>query len=141
MLSVTKIFRFETAHAILGYAGSCKNIHGHSYVLHVTVRLNDASDDFLPAPGFVIDFKELKAILNEQVVSRFDHKIILSADYLAEHPALTSLENLETWPVEPTAENMLLWIRKQLEETLLNGVQLAALRLYETSDSFAEWHS
>jgi 6-pyruvoyltetrahydropterin/6-carboxytetrahydropterin synthase len=140
MLSVTKIFRFETAHAILGYAGSCKNIHGHSYVLHVTVRLNDASDGFLPAPGFVIDFKELKAIVNEQVVSRFDHKIILSADYLAAHPALTSLENLETWTVEPTAENMLLWMRERLHYALPQSVVLAGLKLYETSDSYAEWN-
>ena len=140
MLRVTKIFRFETAHAIFGYAGSCRNIHGHSYVLHVTVQSSDpAPDDYLPAPGFVIDFKDLKAAVKLAVVDRFDHCIILSEAYLQAHPELRMLPNLEVWPVEPTAENILLHIKSKLQAALPDGVQLHQLKLYETADSYAEW--
>ncbi len=139
MLRVTKIFRFETAHAIFGYAGSCRNIHGHSYVLHVTVQQAVASDDFLAAPGFVIDFKLLKAIVKEAVINRFDHRIILSEAYLNKHPHLSSLENLEVWPIEPTAENILLQVKNKLQELLPPTVSLSNLKLYETADSYAEW--
>ncbi len=139
MLRVTKIFRFETAHAIYGYAGSCKNIHGHSYVLHVTVQPADHDDDFLPAPGFVIDFKELKKLVNTYVVDRFDHRIILSEQYLSEHPHLAELENMEIWPMEPTAENILLDVKNNLASKLPPSVKLSNLKLYETADSYAEW--
>jgi 6-pyruvoyltetrahydropterin/6-carboxytetrahydropterin synthase len=82
MLRVTKIFRFETAHAIFGYPGSCRNIHGHSYVLHVTVQQAQAREGYLPAPGFVIDFKQLKQMVQQAVIEKFDHRLILSANYL-----------------------------------------------------------
>jgi 6-pyruvoyltetrahydropterin/6-carboxytetrahydropterin synthase len=139
MLSVTKIFRFETAHAIFGYAGSCRNIHGHSYVLHVTVQQAISKDTFLLAPGFVIDFKELKAMVKEAVIDRFDHRIILSEAYLDLHPNLASLENLEVWAIEPTAENILLQVKIKLQELLPATVSLSGLKLYETADSYAEW--
>ncbi|WP_363320113.1 6-carboxytetrahydropterin synthase [Hydrotalea sp.] len=60
MIQVTKTFRFEMAHANNGYDGPCQNIHGHSYILHASVALLNAEDDFLPAPGFVTDFNALK---------------------------------------------------------------------------------
>jgi 6-pyruvoyltetrahydropterin/6-carboxytetrahydropterin synthase len=141
MLRVTKIFRFETAHAIHGYAGSCRNIHGHSYVLHVTVQLAEPASGFLPAPGFVMDFKDLKRIVNTQVVDHFDHRIILSEAWLASNPSQLALENLEVWLVEPTAENILLKVRDNLQAALPGEVKLHSLKLYETSDSYAEWEA
>lgn len=138
MLQVTKIFRFETAHAIFGYPGLCKNIHGHSYVLHVTVAGQSLSDE--PGPGgFILDFKELKHLVNSQVVLLLDHRTILSESYLAEHPSLASLSHVCTWTREPTAENILLYIRDTLKRQLPQGVVLRRLRLFETGDSYAEW--
>lgn len=139
MLRVTKIFRFETAHAIFGYAGSCRNIHGHSYVLHVTVQQALPTEEYLPAPGFVIDFKDLKRIVNYAVIDRFDHCIILSEAYLAAHPHLNTLPNLEVWAMEPTAENILLYVKDKLLAQLPEDVRLHQLKLYETNDSYAEW--
>ena len=55
MLLVTKIFYFEMAHAIHGYAGACKNIHGHSYELEVTVSGCTTKDEYIPAPVYVPD--------------------------------------------------------------------------------------
>jgi 6-pyruvoyltetrahydropterin/6-carboxytetrahydropterin synthase len=139
MLRVTKIFRFETAHAIYGYNGSCRNVHGHSYELHVTVQQQYHEDEYLPAPGFVIDFKDLKRIVHFAVIDRFDHCIILSEDYLQAHPFLRALPNLEVWQAEPTAENILLYIKNKLLQQLPEDVVLHELKLYETADSYAEW--
>lgn len=139
MLRVTKIFRFETAHAIYGYEGSCRNIHGHSYVLHVTVQHAKPQEGYLPPPGFVIDFKDLKRVVNRVVVERFDHCIILSEAYVAAHPELKSLPNIDLWAVEPTAENILLYVKDALENQLPEGIVLHQLKLYETADSYAEW--
>lgn len=139
MLQVTKIFTFETAHAIHGYSGLCRNIHGHSYELHVTVSSEKSSDDFLPKPGFVIDFKDLKKIVKEEIVDYFDHRLIISNDYLAANPHLKDLENLDLWSYEPSAENILLYILHKITPLMPQGIVLKKMKLYETANSFAEW--
>ena len=139
MLFVTKIFYFEMAHAIFGYPGACRNIHGHSYKLHVSVSSASGSEDYIPTPGFEIDFKEIKKVVAESVIKSLDHKLVLSRDYLAQHPTLLSQENLVAWEAEPTAENLLIYIRRLLENSLPDGVKLAKLKIYETKDSYAEW--
>ena len=139
MLSITKIVHFEMAHAIHGYLGACKNIHGHSYELQVTITDGKAINEYIPAPGFIIDFKELKNCLTNNILQTFDHTILLSTAYLADHPALRSMENLLEWEMEPTAENLLIFIKKTLFKNLPNGTRLIKLKLLETKDSFAEW--
>lgn len=129
------------AHAINGYAGACKNIHGHSYELHVTVSGKHADDTFIPAPGMLIDFKEIKKIVQQEVVEKFDHKVLLSHKFLVGNPAFLSPENLVTWQVEPTAENMLLYISSVIKPQLPKGISLVNLKLFETKDSYAEWIS
>lgn len=138
MLKVTKIFRFETAHAIHGYEGLCKNIHGHSYVLHVTVGIEDYNQDYLPGTGFIIDFKELKKIINEAVVKPFDHALLLSETYLELHPEMRKMENLHVWKMEPSVENMIIYIKNKIIHKFPDGLSLCNLKLYETSDSYAE---
>lgn len=140
MIKVTKIFHFETAHALHGYHGACRMIHGHSYVLHVTVTSTFGNgDDYLPAQGILLDFKELKKLVNDVVVNQLDHKLVLSRAYLASHPGIATEENLVTWDVEPSAENLLIFARKVICDALPAGISLHALRLYETMDSYAEW--
>jgi 6-pyruvoyltetrahydropterin/6-carboxytetrahydropterin synthase len=139
MLKLTKIFHFETAHAIHGYEGACKNIHGHSYELHVTVTADTFSDDFIQAPGFVIDFKEIKKVVKEQVIVNLDHKLLLSKQFITENKYTSQQENIMVWEIEPTAENLLLYIKKILTSSLPAFVQLSYLKLYETKDSYAEW--
>ncbi len=138
MISVTKIFRFETAHAIHEYEGLCKNIHGHSYELHVTVS-KSSSDNFILENGFVIDFKDLKSIVKTNVIEYFDHQIILSEKYIEAQPNLNKLENLAIWKMEPSAENMVLFIKDKISNSFDTDIKLIKLRLYETADSFAEW--
>jgi len=64
VLELTKIFHFEMARAIHSYAGACKNIHGHFYELQVTVSGKEWGDEYIPAPAFIFDFKELIQSLN-----------------------------------------------------------------------------
>lgn len=139
MLQITKIFHFEMAHAIDGYKGPCRNIHGHSYELHVTIAGIKEESEYLPVPGFILDFKELKRIVVAGVIELFDHKLLLSASFLTKNPGIRSQENLLVWNAEPTAENILVYIKNAITKNLPAGVLLTALKLYETKDSYAEW--
>lgn len=139
MLQLTKIFYFEMAHAIHNYPGACQYIHGHSYELHVTVVAYENPIDYIPAPGFIIDFKEIKSLVNATVIKLLDHKLLLSQSFLLQNPSFSAQENIVSWPVEPTAENILLFIKKILTETLSTQIKLSQLKLYETKDSYAEW--
>lgn len=140
MILLSKIVHFEMGHALTNYPGSCSNLHGHSYELHVTVSSNrEPSKNFLPFPGFEVDFKELKSLVNKSILDQLDHRTVLSSRFLATNPALGQLDNLVVWEVEPTAENLLIFIRNNLQQVLPTYVQLKKLVLYETKDSYAEW--
>lgn len=139
MLQITKIFRFETAHAIFDYSGDCRNIHGHSYEFHVTISTKEKDGEYIPAPGLVYDFKELKKLVIESIIKNIDHKLLLSQAFIAEHPGLASQENLVIMEAEPTAENLLIYMQRILATKLPVTVKLAELKLYETKDSFARW--
>jgi 6-pyruvoyltetrahydropterin/6-carboxytetrahydropterin synthase len=98
-----------------------------------------SDDDYLSSPGFVLDFKELKSIVKNTIESRFDHHTILSNEFLAAHPSLSDAANIWVWTAEPTAENILIYIRNTLRKALPADVVLRKLKIYETSDSYAEW--
>lgn len=68
--SVCKDFRFAAAHQIRGHRGGCENLHGHGYRVRVWVRA-----DRLDALGMVVDFADLKRVM-EEVVGPFDHRFL-----------------------------------------------------------------
>jgi len=138
-LQLTKIFHFEMAHAIHGYEGACRNIHGHSYELHVTVTTGKTDDEFLPSTGIMVDFKELKSIVHSTVIQQFDHHVVLSKEFVRSKETLNIEENLYIMEAEPTAENLLIFIKRSLKASFPQGILLASLKLYETKDSYAEW--
>lgn len=134
MLSITKKFRFEAAHAILNYEGLCKNIHGHSYELLVTVcGPKDAETQM------VMDFKQLKSIVNDAFLAQADHALFLNQN----HPRLMELETYMgkkfLMDGEPTAENMVETIASLVRWKLPAGIKLKRLRLFETESSFVDW--
>lgn len=139
MLLITKIFYFELAHAIEGYSGACKDIHGHSYELHVTVSGMEAKEDYFPNTGFFLDFKELKLQVAESILKKLDHKLVLSKNYILNHPEIGSHENLVVLEAEPSAENLLIYIRRILKEALSPAIKLFELKLFETKDSYTRW--
>jgi 6-pyruvoyltetrahydropterin/6-carboxytetrahydropterin synthase len=138
MITLTKIFRFESAHAIHGYPGACANIHGHSYELHVTVAGKHGGEGFIEGVGIVMDFKDLKTIVQESLIYKLDHKLILSEAFLTSMPGLLH-EKIIQFEYEPTAENLLIFVRNEITKSLPAHVKLIALRLWETRDSYAEW--
>ena len=72
-IRITKQFSFETGHALYGYDGKCRNVHGHSYKLSVTVIGTPISDSNNVKFGMVIDFGDLKRIVKSEIVDVFDH--------------------------------------------------------------------
>lgn len=140
MVSITKIFRFESGHAILGYPGACSALHGHSYELHVSVIAEDAIPGYIAGTGMIKDFKVIKSWVHDTILTRLDHKLLLSAAYLETHKLPRSIaQDIVTLNIEPTAENLVMMIRDELEKTRPTGVRLYALKLWETRDAYASW--
>ncbi len=139
MITVTKIFRFEAAHALHEYPGLCSHIHGHSYELHVTLRTKENSKGYIFGSGILVDFKEIKALVQESSINLLDHKLILSKNYLKSIYYMPQPQEVFETHVEPTAENMLMLIRDQIVSKLPNPVSLVSLKLWETRDSYAEY--
>lgn len=138
---VTKIFRFEMAHALWGYDGLCKNIHGHSYVLKVTVVGSPIEDTGNTKLGMVIDFGDLKRIVNKHIVDVYDHSLILN-EKAPTHKFQDTAEMFDrkAWfDFQPTAENLVVYFAGILQEKLPESVRLHSIRLYETVNSYAEW--
>lgn len=141
-IRLTKEFSFEAAHALDGYDGPCREIHGHSYRLFVTVKGTPGEDPRDPKYGMVMDFGLLKRIVNEEVVARLDHALVLRATETA-GPLIEALGrrfgNIVTTSYQPTCENLLADFAARIAPRLPEGISLHALRLYETATSYAEW--
>ena len=143
IIRVTKEFRFEMAHALYGYAGPCKNIHGHSYHLSVSVigkvnhRLNSSDN------GMVIDFSDLKEMVKLNITDRFDHALVLNGR--SPHKNVVKENNLFEKIIlvdyQPTCENLLLDFVGKIKHCLPKNVKLHHLCLRETLYSYAEWYA
>ena len=131
------------AHALLGYDGQCKFIHGHSYLLFVTVLGTPIDDEKNPKNGMVLDFGDLKNIVNNKIINQIDHALVLNS---AIPKSSFDLNNLMFGKVvyvdyQPTSENMLIDFAERLKKALPNNVVLHSLRLNETATAYAEWFS
>lgn len=103
--------------------GKCANLngHGHNYTLEVTVK-----GDVDPTTGFVVDLKQLKDILNREVVDAMDHRHL-------------NKEVPEFAAKIPTTENIAIAIWQRLEQKL-NVAKLHRVRLYEMPDLFVDFY-
>lgn len=141
-IRITKQFNFETAHALYGYDGKCKNIHGHSYKLSVTVIGTPISDSTNVKYGMVIDFGDLKKIVASEIVNKFDHATVFNKN--TPHIELANeLEkrdhNVILVDYQPTSEMMLVDFAEKINNRLPENVKLHSLKLQETGTSNAEW--
>lgn len=143
IIRLTKEFSFEAAHALGGYDGPCREIHGHSYRLFVTIKGVPSSKQSDPKQGMVMDFGVLKKIVNEEIISRFDHALVLrsSADEGLRRLLSEQFDNLILVDYQPTCENMLEEFAGRIARRLPEGVTLHSLRLHETASSYAEWYA
>jgi 6-pyruvoyltetrahydropterin/6-carboxytetrahydropterin synthase len=131
------------AHALWNYDGACRNIHGHSYKLFVTVAGDPISEAGHPKFGMVLDFGDLKQLVNEPVVDFLDHSLVVYSKSEGETlEAVRALyEKVHVFDFQPTCENLVLYIVEIIKNNLPTGVELCAVKLYETATSFAEWIS
>ena len=144
MIRLTKEFSFESAHALWGYDGKCRESHGHSYRLFVTIKGEPIADEQSPKLGMVMDFGELKAIVAREITDRLDHSFVMRRTEQAEALAAamgSQFTNVVLVDYQPTCENMLIDFAARLKAALPDGVTLHSLRLHETATSFAEWYS
>lgn len=143
-IRITKEFTFETGHALYGYDGKCRNVHGHSYHLSVTVMGAPINDTTHVKLGMVIDFGDLKTIVKEEVVNPFDHATVFNkntphvdlAKELSDRGHKVILADYQ-----PTSENMVIDFAKKIRSRLPENIQLHSLRLRETGTAFAEWYA
>jgi 6-pyruvoyltetrahydropterin/6-carboxytetrahydropterin synthase len=140
-IRITKEFKFESAHALLGYDGPCKNIHGHSYKMAVTLIGKPINDETSPKFGMVMDFGDLKQIVNESIVKPFDHALVLNAKTKNVNSAEVKFMSgkLILADYQPSCENLLIDFAERIQNKLPSNVKLFSIRLDETSNSFAEW--
>ncbi|MGF1559143.1 MAG: 6-pyruvoyl tetrahydropterin synthase family protein [Flavobacteriaceae bacterium] len=141
-IRITKQFNFETGHALYGYDGKCRNVHGHSYKLSVTVIGNPITDTGHVKLGMVIDFGDLKKIVKEEIVDIFDHATVFNKNTPHVELAKELMErghNVILADYQPTSENMVIDFAAKIKARLPVGIQLHSLKLQETDTSFAEW--
>lgn len=136
MLSITKIFGFEAAHTISSHNGLCKNIHGHSYQLHITITGEISQDN-----DMLIDFKDLKTMVNKQVIEPLDHALILKVNEQNKAAFDHSTHKIYWLPYEPTAERLVMLIKEKLMQSLPDHLDIVQIKLYETNTSFATWNN
>lgn len=139
-IRVSKQFTFDMAHALYGYNGPCRNIHGHTYMLSVTILGEIINDQGKSDDGMVLDFSRLKELVRNNIVSIYDHALVLNSK--SPHKDLKLEQNFEKviyLDVQPTCENLLLTIVKKLRTNLPDGLILKHVCLQETPSAKAEW--
>ncbi len=143
-IRITKQFSFETGHALFGYDGKCRNVHGHSYKLSVTVIGYPITDTDHVKLGMVIDFGDLKKIVKEEIVDKFDHATVFNKNTphieLAEE-LIKRGHSVILADYQPTSENMVLDFVAKIRVRLPKNITLHSLKLQETDSSFAEWYA
>jgi len=143
-IRITKQFDFETGHALYGYDGKCKNVHGHSYKLSVTVIGSPIEDTNNVKCGMVIDFGDLKKIVSSEIVDKFDHSTVFNKT--TPHIELAKELKKRGHSVilvdyQPTSEKMLVDFAEKIKNRLPKDVKLHSLKLQETGTSHAEWYA
>ena len=141
-IRLTKIFHFDTGHALAGYDGKCRNVHGHSYTLEVTVIGTPIDDMNHVKFGMVIDFGDLKEIVKKHVIDDYDHALVLNnntsykeiGDFLKKGG-----HHILMVDFQPTGEMMIQDMAQRISKHLPANIQLHHLKLYETGTSYAEW--
>ena len=134
MTTVTKTVKFDAAHILTNHAGLCKNLHGHTYRVDISVRETSETGDM------VIDFKDLKKIAGETICDRFDHAFIYNTASAGECEiaAVVEKHGMRTVPLafRSTAENLARYFFESLEGRIAG---LSSVRVWETADSSAEY--
>ena len=138
-IRLTKEFRFEMSHALDQYQGLCRNLHGHSYKLFVTVIGEYVKNPQSNSSGMVLDFKRVKELVENSVINDFDHSIVLYKNSTFANVIKETDTKMIMFDCQPTCENLIMEFHDRITKVLPEGIKLAKIKLYETETSFAEW--
>ena len=141
-LRVTKSFVLDMAHALWGYDGPCNNIHVHTYHFSVTVIGEILDNPGHPKNGMVIDFSEIKKIVQHEIINAYDHSLVLNEN-MDQRLMIGLRENFEKIffvPFQPTCENLLIEFKNKVAKHLPANIYIHHVRLQETSTSYEEWY-
>ena len=137
MTTVTKTVKFDAAHVLTNHQGLCKNLHGHTYRVDVSVAQADGAGG-----DMVIDFKDLKRIASEVVCERFDHAFIYNTESPGESEIAAVVEKngmrVVPIPFRSTAENL---AKLFFDELKVRIPGLFSVKVWETADSCAEYRA
>ena len=139
IIRITKKFDFETGHALYGYDGKCKNIHGHSYKLFVTVQGTPITDNSHVKYGMVIDFTDLKKIVKEEIVDKFDHATVFNKN--TPHLELATLLSERNHDVilvdyQPTTEMMVIDFAEKISKRLPENISFIFNKIARNREFF-----
>ncbi len=136
MITVTKTVKFDAAHILTNHRGLCKNLHGHTYRVAVSVTQSEGRKG-----DMVIDFKDLKTIAEELICARFDHAFIFNATSEGEREIAAVVEKhgmrTVSLPFRSTAENLAAYFYGELRKRI---PEVSAVKVWETEASCAEYH-
>jgi 6-pyruvoyltetrahydropterin/6-carboxytetrahydropterin synthase len=135
MVKVCKIFTFDAAHQLVGHCGKCANLHGHTYKLEITLKGELIGSEDPSNEGFVMDFGDVKEIVSELIVDKFDHSFLARGDEPVLELVKQSGSKITHLGFRTTAENMAVYIARTLKE---NGLPLYSVKLWETPTGWAE---
>lgn len=134
-VKLCKIFTFDSAHQLIGHKGKCSNLHGHTYKLEVVLKGKVLGPENPSDEGFLIDFADVKKIVNELVIDSLDHSFLA----MGNEPVYTTLKESQSKTTllgfRTTAENLSVYICYQLMKAEL---PVYSVKLWETSTSWAE---
>lgn len=144
MITITRKLEFDAGHRIPDHRSQCRNLHGHRYVLEITLagevsRESGASDN-----GMVMDFADVKALANEHLVSVWDHAFLVYEGDTAVRDFLATMPDHKTVVFDrvPTVENLAAAAFDKLSGVFDAhygcDLRLVRLRLYETPNCWSE---
>jgi 6-pyruvoyltetrahydropterin/6-carboxytetrahydropterin synthase len=144
--TISKEIEFDAGHRVSTHGSKCRNPHGHRYKIRVTCRGSIIDDPTRPDHGMLVDFGDLKNIMNEKVHDVLDHGFIVWQDDMIVREMMGSWAEKMEWlmivfPYIPTAENIARWTWEQLEEEIKNrfggDLELDEVAVWETPTSVA----
>lgn len=137
MYKIAKEFQFDACHMLDGHKGKCHNLHGHTYRLIVEI-----SDQLRPhgsSKEMVMDFADIKTIINQSIISQLDHAYLYDASNSNECKIADLLQQMQrkvfAFPCRTTAEGMSRFIFNQLCDKL----PVSKITLWETPTSYCEY--
>ena len=141
---ITRRLEFDAGHRISTHNSQCRHLHGHRYVIEITLSGDIIADEGVAEQGMVMDFSEVKRIAKTELVDQWDHAFLVYSADTQVLQFLQSMENHKTvvLDLQPTAENLAITAFRILDaayqDSYGNQLKLEQVRLFETPNCWAD---